>query len=177
MMMQGESAAGGHWKGAVGDEDLHSEQGRTTIRDNMGVDKHVPMAHYGEQGSDMLNYMRLTTVNNYFMRKYARFMQGMKTKGIFDNSLAVCAYSFRDGNHKGGACDAPVLVSGKGGGFKTGFHHRMISLAPELTKGFNPSTDARSKLLTIHGFWKTVLSKYGVTYNANAKGDFSGLFG
>ncbi|MCB0410993.1 MAG: hypothetical protein KDD22_00605, partial [Bdellovibrionales bacterium] len=78
--------------------------------------------------------------------------------GLFSNSLAICSYSFRDGNHRGGNHDYPILCAGNGGGFKTGYHHRVIKAAPrDAGKG----SEARSP----SNLWVSILKKYGINYN------------
>jgi hypothetical protein len=173
IMMEAEAALLGFWNNVVKVEDLHAEAGRTLALKDMAVDKHINMAHYGPNGTDMLLYLRLVSINNYFMRKYAYFINGMKTAGIFDDSLAICTYSFRDGNHTGGKHDMPFLCAGKGGGFKVGMHHRVTSAPPEDCGWSEKKTVPMSNL------WVSVAKKlYGFNYsNESSTGNLDGLFG
>ncbi|MCB0410923.1 MAG: DUF1552 domain-containing protein, partial [Bdellovibrionales bacterium] len=76
LMMQSESAKGYWWNQVVSKEDLHIEDGFTTPFSYLDRDKHVGMAHYGENGSDWKKYLALATLNNYYLRKYSYFING-----------------------------------------------------------------------------------------------------
>jgi hypothetical protein len=170
IMMQAESAGGLFNDQLVAAEDLHSEAGRSVTLSDMKANQHLGMAHYGLDGEDMLKYLRLVTLNNFYMRKYRRVIEGLKQRGLFDNSLAICTYGFRDGQHKT-PDDFPFICSGRGGGFKLGQHHRLTTDSPQ-------NAGKNGKTTPIHNFWVSVLKKYGINYsNAYSTGNCDSLFG
>lgn len=175
LMMMSETTKAGKWDEAVATQDLHQEAGRSLTLNDMKVDKHIGMAHYGDEGSDMLKYMRLVSINNYFMRKYTYLIDQLKTRNMMDNSLAICSYSFRCGNHKGGNHDYPILVAGKAGGFKTGFHHRMSNKTPEDSWGSGDNGPCKP----LSNLWVSTLKKlYGINYtDGTVNGNVDGIFG
>ncbi len=172
LQMQSEAAdINNFYNQIVATEDLHSEVGRTTRITDMATSQHIGMAHYGSDGADMINYLKLVTLNNYYLRQYRYFVQGLKTRGLFNNSIATYGYGFKDGNHTSAPADMPFLVAGRGGGFKTGQHHRLTTLRPEQT-GYNLSA-----MTPLPNFWASVLGKYGITYShANTSGNTNQLF-
>lgn len=175
LLTQSEARSGFFLDKALSTTDLHSEGGQSITLNDMAVDPHIGMAHYGKQGDPILKYLRLVSLNNYYMRKYKYVIDGLKQRSLFNNSLAVCSYSTRDGNHDSGDGDFPFLVAGNGGGFKTGKHHRLTKLNPNQCS--SNASSVVSNLTPVANFWVSVLKKYGLSYvDPFANGNLDQLF-